>query len=1357
MKKNIKRVLSLALVFCLILGLTVNVYATGDVETDTTAIETTEEATEVVAVENTETIETTSVEKTEETEAETAETEAVAEEVVEEATEDDVENGISLASEDDGIATVSDDTEDLSVTVYTNATATVSWDSTTKLEAGTDYIASGSIYATDDSTKVIATYTVTETENSGYTYSLTTGNAVSNMSSGYYVIGTSGSYLAVDSDGNLTTSSTINASSVWIVTSSGSGYTIQNASTGAYLTYTTSGSGGGTSYSLAVSDDTYTWSWSSTYGFYFTTTQGGGPSGSTTYYRYINTSGSLNNTTSSSVSNKASLYTVTATAGDTTYTYTVTVTGVATGTGTLALTGGISIAVTVKVSKYTESGLNISYGWHVANIETFTSNSNTYVAAVAASTQAMATISGYDNIASGYITAQYNSASQGQSANYVSLGTVYGYDADVYYSGNTDGVYSLDDLNVTVYGSDETGTGTSGATLTMAQSTGEETTKTQTSTDGNGQTITFAISDYEEETIYDYNYITIVPENGYYVSNIVIGCAGSLEAAAGSPYAETSANIAFTNENGNDDLFGAYGVGCTSMSKGSLDTASYDPTTGTVVELDMSDWIESHAEDKGVEDPYFILIEIEKIPTPLYVEYEAGDGDGYISADYIVSTSGDGTYTSYATATSNSVAFSFDTDELEAVDYLYTVLDPAVASYTKDNTTYYFTGWAVTYYTTASTNATETYIDDNGNILDSENGNASYPYLSGTVSLASDAISYGSGTTLYLFTHVKLVAQWTTVEPSSVDYVVDFGLPVNLTLLNDLSSELSKDYTWSVLAVSSHPTYGTATVNSAANGVTYTLTEVMDGYDTMSVWLAGSSNGTVISYAVVYVNIYPATTVYYEEGFATYGTTWSVTSGGSWTTTGSTGSGTQETHVANVEGNTYNNYGYDDAYSTSEVASNGTQASSSAAADSLSFTFTGTGVDIYANCTSKTGTVLIRIKNSAGTTETMLTVDTSDLGDYASSGATSYNTPIASVTDLTYGEHTVTIYVSAAGESINFNFDGFRVYDTISQTDKDIQDSVYYADGEDYPVYTEIRDVVLNALIGSAEEGATITEDYVDSMSIGDAQVYASYDSGVAVYYSNSGYSGSWNDLVGLMDDGAKNELYLPAGVTLVLKLDSGALNEEATNSRAIQIGVKSTSGTGSVTLSAEENATAETVSTVDMFYEASVNTTEDGSYVTITNSGSTTISLTKLKASDEVSISDEAITESEMTALLTSTDDTEVEEETVFEPETFTVSTSVKTSSKSATVTVTAKTSTDVESITVNGTEVTSYKTVTERSGQGRNATTTTYRQFTYTETVTESGTYTYEVAAVSADGVASDATTATATVTIRTTGNKR
>ncbi|MCD8230369.1 MAG: hypothetical protein LUD14_00850 [Clostridiales bacterium] len=102
MKKNIKRVLSLALVFCLILGLTVNVYATGDVETDTTAIETTEEATEDVAVENTETTETTSVEETEETEAETAETEAVAEEVVEEATEDDVENGISLASENDG-------------------------------------------------------------------------------------------------------------------------------------------------------------------------------------------------------------------------------------------------------------------------------------------------------------------------------------------------------------------------------------------------------------------------------------------------------------------------------------------------------------------------------------------------------------------------------------------------------------------------------------------------------------------------------------------------------------------------------------------------------------------------------------------------------------------------------------------------------------------------------------------------------------------------------------------------------------------------------------------------------------------------------------------------------------------------------------------------------------------------------------------------------------------------------------------------------------------------------------------------------------------------------------------------------
>ncbi|MCD8230386.1 MAG: hypothetical protein LUD14_00935 [Clostridiales bacterium] len=1238
------------------------------------------------------------------------------------------------------------------MTVYTNATATVSWDSTTQLVAGTDYTASGSIYATDDSTKVIATYTVTETVNSNYTYSL--GSTTSSITSGsYYAIGSNGTYLTVDSDGNLTTSSTINASSVWIVTSSGNGYTIQNASTGTYLYVSSTGSGPSSSASISLRSGGTTFSWSS--GAFSASVS----SGKDTKTYYI--SASSNNYVNSSSSSASSVYAVTATAGETTYTYTVTVTGVATGTGTLALTSGISIPVTVKVSKYTSSGLNISYGWHVANIETFNDGGN--VAAVAASTQAMAGITSNDNIKAGYITAQYNSASQGQTASYVTLGTVYGYDADVYYSGSTtddDGntIYDLEDLNVKVYGSDESGTGTSGATLTMAQSTGEETTKTQTSTDGNGQTITFTISDYEEETIYDYNYITIVPENGYYVSNIVIGCAGSLEAAAGSPYAETSANIAFTNENGNDDLFGAYGVGCTSMSKGSLDTASYDPTTGTVVELDMSEWIESHAEDAGVEDPYFILIEIEKIPTPLYVEYEADYGDGYITSDYIVDSTG-----SYATATNNSVAFSFDSDELDAINYLYTVLDPTVTSYTDGDTTYYFTGWEVTYYTTASTDATNTYVDEDGNILGSEGGTASYPYLSGTVSLASDAISYGSGTTLYLFTHVKLVAQWTTVEPASVDYVVDFGLPVNLDLIANIQSQntsaLSSSYDWSVLAVSSHPTYGTATI--ADGDVTYTLTEVMDGTDTMSVWLAGSQSGTVVSYAVVYVNIYPATTVYYEEGFATYGTGTSVTSGGSWTTTGSTGDTNQQAHVANVGGNSYNNYGYDGAYSNAAVASNGTQAATTTATDSLSFSFTGTGVDIYANCTDSTGVVLIRVTQN-GTSVKMLTVDTSDIGTYASTHDTSYNTPIASVTDLDHGTYDVLVYVTSMGTSETFNFDGFRVYDTISQDNDTIQDSVYYADGEDYPVYTEIRDVVLTALIGDDYENtSSYTEDYVDSMSIGDAQVYASTDSGVAVYYDDS-YTGEWEDLVGLMDDGAKNELYLPAGVTLVLKLDGGALDENTSTNRKIQIGVKTTSGTGSVRLSSETSVDSVTVSTVDMFYTASVDSTEvDGEMiytVTIANTGDSIISLTKLKASDDVSISDEAISESEITALLTSTDDTEDEEETaVFEPETFTVSTSVKTNSKSATVTVTAKTSEDVESITVNGTEVTSYKTVTERSGQGRNATTTTYRQFTYTETVSTSGTYTYEVSAVSADGIASVATTATATVSIRTTGNKR
>ena len=97
------------------------------------------------------------------------------------------------------------------------------------------------------------------------------------------------------------------------------------------------------------------------------------------------------------------------------------------------------------------------------------------------------------------------------------------------------------------------------------------------------------------------------------------------------------------------------------------------------------------------------------------------------------------------------------------------------------------------------------------------------------------------------------------------------------------------------------------------------------------------------------------------------------------------------------------------------------------------------------------------------------------------------------------------------------------------------------------------------------------------------------------------------------------------------------------------------------------------------------------------------------------------------------------------FNPDRFDVSWS-RNVRKGDTAKLTVKTSEDVEAITVNGETIDSYVERNERTGWGWWAKTVTYREFTYTTkaNVTED----FTVCAVNAEGVSSEAKTATLTV---------
>ncbi len=441
-------------------------------------------------------------------------------------------------------------------------------------------------------------------------------------------------------------------------------------------------------------------------------------------------------------------------------------------------------------------------------------------------------------------------------------------------------------------------------------------------------------------------------------------------------------------------------------------------------------------------------------------------------------------------------------------------------------------------------------------------------------------------------------AQATLNIPTFVpqDIVVDFGLPVEI----DYSAA---DAHGKYDLVSGKAAYGTVSV-SDDNKVTYTLNKILTAVDTVTLT---NTQGATYTF-----DVYPATTVYYEEGFAKYGSTWNVNGNGSWSATTNKGTAKQSVDFADDEVDKKidnNNYNYDSAYADNTGNSAGTAAVTSTSSDSLTFTFTGTGVDLFAKGTTALGEVNIRITDSNGSVEKLYTVQVQKNGVYGEMvSGDAYNTPITSIDGLTYGTHTVTVYVA---ESTEFNFDGFRVYNTIN-ANKDAADgtvekaafTAYEKDLEENPSYYELRNRVIQSLKIDTTKSA-----YAKDLAKTLAQVYTTGEDGndmgkALALNSVSGYTDA--QVQALLDDGPKNELYLTAGQSVTFKLNTN---------RQVQIGLRALGGSATYTV----NGTSNTISsTVDMFYDLHARNTTSGTTYTIAVTNGV-LSITDLKVSDSV------------------------------------------------------------------------------------------------------------------------------------------
>ena len=457
------------------------------------------------------------------------------------------------------------------------------------------------------------------------------------------------------------------------------------------------------------------------------------------------------------------------------------------------------------------------------------------------------------------------------------------------------------------------------------------------------------------------------------------------------------------------------------------------------------------------------------------------------------------------------------------------------------------------------------------------------------------------------------------------DMVVDFGLPVEISK-DSLQLELNQDETLqNIAAIDGTETelvkgkyyvqkaeYGYFYTDLATGQCYYIPFTVMRGTESMR--MAVTTDKTTSSNPHRYVmSVFPATTVYYEEYFAKYEGTWTGN-----TTRPDMGENYVGRYMGQQQGaypgmtDAYN-YGYDTVYGGDAK----TEAATTTPGSKATFEFTGNGFEIYADCTTSTGTVMVALYKVDGQTEKMKsmymvnTVRQSGESALTQYEGESHNTPIVSVRDLEYGDYKV-VMVLTNYSTANFVFDGFRVFNTM---DSVIDKKVYDKDAESQPEFVEVRD---NVLVAKLPNKDAINEKSVYIAQIAEgvsSQVYTlKGDRKVTAVLMTEGDAALKDaDVTDYLDNGTKNEVYVRPGQYLLITLPSEEIAAKT------QIGLKTLTGTATLG--------TKTISQTNMYYEGM----NDGATIKIQNPWGTAsiISVTDLKVPGGIPANSTADTQS--------------------------------------------------------------------------------------------------------------------------------
>ena len=458
-----------------------------------------------------------------------------------------------------------------------------------------------------------------------------------------------------------------------------------------------------------------------------------------------------------------------------------------------------------------------------------------------------------------------------------------------------------------------------------------------------------------------------------------------------------------------------------------------------------------------------------------------------------------------------------------------------------------------------------------------------------------------------------------TTRIAEKSYVLDYAKGAELNVFDTSANRLdsASDNIFSEVgeaATSLTGTYGNSAV--ASSKLTYTPSTMnWNGYDTFYALGKDAAYGDSRTDNMwAKVNVIPANNVYYEDDFTTSTSTGTVgiEYNGNWTTEQSQDpvddtndpTGNIETPNTEIHGGWENGSLADDPrYSdgTAHMMQTGATAT---------FTFTGTGVDVYSRTNMHTGMVLAELYNGEGT-DTMnmskfLVVDNSaQSGDY-------YQIPTVSFTGLDYGTYTVKLTVGAKGNNNTYYLDGIRVYNPLAENtdDYDADQTVNEAYGDEAgAVFMEVRDHLLTVdETGDLDPDAMIQGAvFLDQNSEGQKDVTSS----VGEYY----------------EYGPKNEVYLaPEQAITFAILDADK----------VCIGLKAPAGATKAAVvngSANETTGYDINAASDLYYEVTPYkvTYDDGSeisYVYIRNDGPNLLSVTKLKTTGTAEFASVSLTD---------------------------------------------------------------------------------------------------------------------------------